>query len=62
MTAGSQEKIDMAKSLGAADGFNYKEGNFSDKVLAATNGKRIFFALLKIYLVFNLSDIKYIDV
>ena len=38
VTAGSQEKIDFAKSLGAADGFNYKEGNFSDKVLAATDG------------------------
>ncbi|CAC5395768.1 TP53I3 [Mytilus coruscus] len=29
VTAGSIEKIDMAKSLGAVAGFNYKEGDFS---------------------------------
>ena len=39
VTAGSQEKIDFAKSLGAAEGFNYKEGSFKDKVLQATDGK-----------------------
>lgn len=38
MTAGSQEKIDFAKSLGAKEGFNYKDGDFSQKVLNATNG------------------------
>ena len=38
VTAGAQEKIDFAKALGAKDGFNYKEGDFSDKVLAATSG------------------------
>ena len=38
VTAGSRSKIDFAKKLGATEGFNYKEGNFSDKVLEATSG------------------------
>ena len=42
VTAGSQEKIDFAKSLGAQEGFNYKEGSFKDKVLQATDGKLLF--------------------
>jgi len=41
VTAGSTEKIDLAKSLGAAHGFNYKEGSFSEKVLEATNGRGV---------------------
>lgn len=32
VTAGSQEKIDSAKSLGAVAGFNYKDGDFSKDV------------------------------
>jgi len=39
VTAGQQDKIDLAKKLGADDGFNYKEGNFAEKVLSATNGE-----------------------
>ncbi len=40
VTAGSQKKIDTAKSLGAQDGFNYKDdAGFSDKVFQATAGK-----------------------
>lgn len=38
VTAGSEAKLQLAKSLGAAAGFNYKEGNFSDKVLEFTKG------------------------
>ncbi|XP_005096625.2 quinone oxidoreductase PIG3 [Aplysia californica] len=41
VTAGSQKKIDFAKSLGAKHGFNYKEGSFKDKVLQATDGKGV---------------------
>lgn len=41
VTAGTTDKISIAKSLGAAEGFNYKEGEFADKVLAATNGKGV---------------------
>ncbi|XP_064611597.1 LOW QUALITY PROTEIN: quinone oxidoreductase PIG3-like [Liolophura sinensis] len=38
VTAGSQAKIETAKSLGAVAGFNYKEGDFSEKVTQATGG------------------------
>ena len=38
VTAGSQAKLDMAKSLGAAHGFNYKEDNFAEKVQDITEG------------------------
>ncbi len=38
VTAGSAAKIDTAKSLGAAHGFNYKEENFAEKVLEVTDG------------------------
>ena len=38
VVAGSQEKIDFAKSLGAEEGFNYKESEFEPKVLAQTDG------------------------
>jgi tumor protein p53-inducible protein 3 len=39
VTAGHQDKIDYAKKLGADDGFNYKEGNFAEKLLAASKGE-----------------------
>ena len=38
VTAGSQAKIDLAKSLGATHGFNYKEENFAEKVQEITGG------------------------
>ena len=38
VTAGSEEKIARAKSLGAVEGFNYKDGDFAEKVLEYTNG------------------------
>ncbi|XP_071113105.1 quinone oxidoreductase PIG3-like [Haliotis cracherodii] len=41
VTAGSENKIATATSLGASKGFNYKEGDFSQKVLDATNGKGV---------------------
>lgn len=41
ITAGSQAKIDTAKSLGASEGFNYKEGPWADKVLKSTDGKHM---------------------
>ena len=41
VTASSQEKIDFCKSLGADDGFNYKEGDWSDALLKATSGKGV---------------------
>ena len=39
VTAGSQAKIDKAISLGAKQGFNYKEGAWQEKVMEATGGK-----------------------
>lgn len=39
VTAGSDAKIQTAKQLGAAAGFNYKTEDFSEKVLEFTNGK-----------------------
>ncbi|GFO43555.1 tumor protein p53 inducible protein 3 [Plakobranchus ocellatus] len=39
VTAGSQEKIDLAKSLGASAGINYKQEAVGDRVLEITNGK-----------------------
>lgn len=41
VTASSQEKIDFCKSLGATEGFNYKEGNWSEELLKATGGKGV---------------------
>ncbi|KAG8445723.1 hypothetical protein GDO86_010492 [Hymenochirus boettgeri] len=38
VTAGSQEKIQIAKKLGAAAGFSYKEEDFAAKCLEFTNG------------------------
>lgn len=40
ITAGSEAKINTAKHLGALAGFNYKEGDFSEKVLEYTDGKK----------------------
>jgi len=37
-TAGRQDKLDLAKKLGANEAFNYKEGSFAAKVLNATGG------------------------
>lgn len=39
ITAGSPEKLRLAKSLGAAAGFNYKEDDFAEKVCDFTKGK-----------------------
>ena len=39
VTAGSQEKINFVKSIGAQEGFNYKEGDWAEKVQEATDGK-----------------------
>ncbi|XP_061176281.1 quinone oxidoreductase PIG3-like [Saccostrea echinata] len=41
VVAGTQEKIDFAKSLGAEEGFNYKEAEFEPKVLEHTQGKGV---------------------
>lgn len=41
VTAGTREKIDFAKSLGAIDGFNYKDGSFVKGVLDATGGRGV---------------------
>ena len=38
ITAGSEAKISTAMKLGAVAGFNYKEGDFSEKVLEYTKG------------------------
>ena len=46
----------MAKSLGAKEGFNYKEGNFSDKVLAATDGWIFGQSLNKLISHYAISD------
>ena len=41
VTAGTTRKIDFAKQLGAFAGFNYKEGEFAEKVKSATQGKGV---------------------
>ncbi|KAK3773329.1 hypothetical protein RRG08_023214 [Elysia crispata] len=41
ITAGSQEKIDFVKTLGAAAGINYKEEAVAERVLELTNGKGV---------------------
>lgn len=38
VTAGSAEKLRFAEQLGAAAGINYKEEDFSEKVLQFTQG------------------------
>lgn len=39
VTAGSPEKLKMAENLGAAAGFNYREGSFAQRVHDFTGGK-----------------------
>ena len=39
VTAGSQEKIDFCKSMGAMAGINYKEQSFADEVKKITNSE-----------------------
>ncbi|KAB5562188.1 hypothetical protein PHYPO_G00015100 [Pangasianodon hypophthalmus] len=41
VTAGSPDKLKIAEKLGAAAGFNYKEGDFSDKILQFTQGRGV---------------------
>ena len=41
VTAGSQEKIDFCKSLGATAGFNYHTQDWSNEILQLTDGKGI---------------------
>ncbi|XP_053397065.1 quinone oxidoreductase PIG3-like [Mercenaria mercenaria] len=41
VTAGSESKLQMAKELGAVAGFNYKEGDWSEKVLEFTQGRGV---------------------
>lgn len=41
VTAGSSEKLQFCSSLGANYTINYKDGNFSNKVLEITNGKGV---------------------
>lgn len=40
-TAGRQDKLDLAKELGAQTTINYKEGNFADVVAEATGKKGV---------------------
>lgn len=42
VTAGSEEKIKMAESLGAKGGFNYKTGDFSNWIESVTEGILVF--------------------
>ena len=42
VTAGSEEKIKMAESLGAKGGFNYKTGDFSNWIESVTGGVVLF--------------------
>lgn len=39
VTTGSPEKLKFAEQIGAAVGINYKEEDFSEKVLQLTEGK-----------------------
>uniref|UniRef100_A0A8C0GR19 Tumor protein p53 inducible protein 3 n=1 Tax=Chelonoidis abingdonii TaxID=106734 RepID=A0A8C0GR19_CHEAB len=41
VTAGTQEKLKLAAKLGAAAGFNYKEEDFTERVLEFTNGSGV---------------------
>ncbi|XP_052810072.1 quinone oxidoreductase PIG3-like [Mya arenaria] len=41
ITAGSQEKLDAARRLGAVAAFNYKTEDFSEKVLTFTEGRGV---------------------
>lgn len=41
VTAGTQEKLKATANAGAAAGFNYKNEDFSEKVLAFTQGENV---------------------
>ncbi|XP_041463513.1 quinone oxidoreductase PIG3-like [Lytechinus variegatus] len=41
VTAGTEAKLQKARSLGAAEAFNYKEVDFAEKVLEVTQGKGV---------------------
>lgn len=41
VTAGTENKIKLAKELGAINGINYKKGEFSSKVMEMTNNKGV---------------------
>ena len=41
VTAGTPEKIERCKQLGATDGFNYKTEDWADQLKRATNGKGV---------------------
>ncbi|XP_058255455.1 quinone oxidoreductase PIG3 [Hemibagrus wyckioides] len=41
VTAGSPDKLKIAVKLGAAAGFNYKDGDFSEKILQFTQGRGV---------------------
>ena len=38
VTAGADDKLELARSLGAAAAFNYRNGPWAEGVLQATNG------------------------
>ena len=42
VTAGTQEKLKATANAGAAAGFNYKNEDFSEKVLEFTQGKNLY--------------------
>ena len=48
ITAGSETKINTVLKLGALAGFNYKEGDFSEKVLEYTNGMQIIYSTVPV--------------
>ena len=41
VTASSQDKIDFCRSVGATQGFNYREGNWAEMLLKETAGKGV---------------------
>ncbi|TPX37709.1 hypothetical protein SmJEL517_g00536 [Synchytrium microbalum] len=41
ITAGSEDKLEFCKSLGATHGINYKTENFKDKIAEITNGRGV---------------------
>ena len=48
VTAGSSEKLQMAETLGAAAGFNYKHEDFAEKVRDFTAGELIINIIIEI--------------
>ena len=61
VTAGTSEKIENCKALGAVEGINYKENNFVDEILRLTDGEGVNVVLDFIgapYLERNLSILK----